>query len=144
MSNPDFQTSLHLRHTFAATPEQVFRAWTEPKALEQWFRPMGLRVTVVILDLRVGGEYRFQLHHQEDEHSSITGTYLEITPPTRLAFTWITEATHGEQTIVTLDFVEHCGLTEVHLTHDRLLDEATVLTHRTGWESCIDRIADVL
>lgn len=144
MTGPDQQTALRLRRTFAAPRDRVFRAWTEPGALEKWFRPMGLTITVTTLELRVGGEYRFKLHSADGSHSEIAGTYLEIAPPARLVFTWVTEATRGEQTVVTLEFVERDGFTEVQLTHDRLADEAMILAHKSGWESCIDQIAQVL
>jgi uncharacterized protein YndB with AHSA1/START domain len=144
VADPDLQTSLHLRRTFAAPRERVFRAWTEPAVLEKWFKPMGLTITVTTLELRVGGEYRFKLHSPDGSQSDISGTYLEITPPARLVFTWVTDATRGEQTVVTLEFVERDGLTEVRLTHDRLADEAMILAHKSGWESCIDQIAAVL
>ncbi|MCI0348121.1 MAG: SRPBCC domain-containing protein, partial [Acidobacteriales bacterium] len=104
MADPELETSLHLRRTFAAPREQLFRAWTEPEALEKWFKPMGLTITVTTLELRVGGEYRFKLHGADGSHSEIAGTYLEIAPPARLVFTWVTEGTRGEQTIVTLEF----------------------------------------
>jgi uncharacterized protein YndB with AHSA1/START domain len=105
---------------------------------------MGLTITVTTLELRAGGAYRFELHGPEGSHGAITGTYLEIVPPAKLAFTWVTEATRGEQTVVTLEFIERDGCTEVQLTHDRLADEAMILAHRAGWESCIDRLVEAL
>jgi uncharacterized protein YndB with AHSA1/START domain len=144
VADSDLQTSLHLRRTFAAPRERVFRAWTEPAVLEKWFKPMGLTITVAALELSVGGEYRFKLHGPDGSDTDIAGTYLEVDPPARLVFTWVTQATRGEQTVVTVDFVERDGLTEVQLTHDRLADEAMILAHQSGWESCIDRVAEVL
>lgn len=144
MTTPDLSTSLQLRRTFAAPRERVFHAWTEPKLIEQWFRPMGQRTKVAVLDFHVGGAYRFELINPSGKGSTIEGNFVEVVPPERLVFTWLTESTHGEQTLVTVEFKERDGLTEILLTHDRLADEAMVLIHKQGWESCIDLVAEVL
>ena len=47
-------TTLVLRRTFEASRARVFRAWITPRALEQWFRPRGISMTVRSLDARVG------------------------------------------------------------------------------------------
>lgn len=144
MTGPDLQTSLHLRRTFAAPRERVFRAWTEAKGLEAWFKPMGMQTKVTVLELRVGGAFRFELTEANGESSTVAGTYLEIVPPERLAFTWVSASTLGEQTLVTVEFVEQGGHTEVRLTHERLADEAMVLMHGSGWGSCLEQLALVL
>ncbi len=144
MTSPELQTSFSIQRTFAAPCERVFRAWTEPQALEQWFRPMGMRIKVTTLELRVGGAYRFELLTQDAVSGYIMGTYLEIAPPERLVFTWVSDGTRDEQTLVTVEFVEQGGYTEMRLTHERLADEAMILAHKTGWESCIDQIAEVV
>ena len=70
-------TTLVLRRTFTASRQRVFRAWITPRALESWFRPRGMGVTVSSLEARVGGSFRFDL----EDGSSIVGTYLHIVPP---------------------------------------------------------------
>ncbi len=144
MTSPDLQTTLHLSRVFKASRERVFQAWTEPHMLEAWFRPMGQRITVTDLKLQVGGGFHFDMIGPDGEHSSVTGTYLEIVRPERLVFTWISGSTQGEQTLVTLDFIEREGVTEVSLTHDRLADEAMVLTYRGGWGSCLEFLGELL
>jgi Activator of Hsp90 ATPase homolog 1-like protein len=54
-------TTLVLRRTFTADRVRVFRAWITPAALESWFRPRGMSMTVRSLDVRVGGSFRFDL-----------------------------------------------------------------------------------
>src|SRR5882762_8640039 len=89
-------TTLVLRRTFTASRERVFRAWISPVALEHWFKPRGMSITVTSLDARIGGSFRFEL-----ENGSFTvGTYLHITPPEKLVFTLSSEAMQGRETIV--------------------------------------------
>ena len=58
------ETKLEIRHICAAPRERVYRAWTDAKELAKWFHPTPDHSTVVSeLDLRVGGNYRVEIHH---------------------------------------------------------------------------------
>src|SRR5262249_14032852 len=51
--------SLNLQRHYPVAPEKVWRAWTDPQALKLWWGPGGPEaVSVVELDVRVGGRYR--------------------------------------------------------------------------------------
>lgn len=142
--NPTLDTSLNIRRTLAASREDVFRAWTDPQAIERWFKPMGLASKVTLFDLRVGGGFRFDLKNLAGEMSSITGKYLEIAPPEKLVFTWSSLATNDRETLVTVEFVARGSDTEIVLTHERLLDEDMISAHQNGWASVLDRLPAVL
>ncbi len=138
---PDRATMLTLRRTFPATRERVFRAWTEREALQQWFRPMGMAVTISKLDVQVGGSYCFILGDGSD---AIVGTYLEIVRPSKLVFTWSFSATLGLETVVTVEFIEHGPLTEVVLTHERFSSQEMRSNHQAGWQALLDQLTEVL
>jgi uncharacterized protein YndB with AHSA1/START domain len=133
-------TTLVLRRTFTASRQRVFRAWITPQALEHWFRPGGMSVTVSSLDARVGGSFHFEL----ENGSSMVGTYLHIVPPEKLVFTWSGGTTQGQRTVVTLDFLDHGAVTEVVLTHEGLNTEAMRARVEAGWPSMFDALASVL
>jgi len=100
----DGTTRLTVRRTFPATRERVFRAWTQPEALLQWFRPEGKRVIISKLEVQVGGSFCFDV---ADGGDSLVGTYLEIIRPEKLVFTWSSAATDDQETVVTVEFIEH-------------------------------------
>jgi uncharacterized protein YndB with AHSA1/START domain len=77
-----------VRRTIAATPDTLYRAWTEPLLLEQWFG------TVVTADVRVGGRYRVEIHESDGTVNGFVGEYLTLDPPQTVAFTF----THIAQT----------------------------------------------
>ena len=139
--NLDFATTLIMRHTYQAPRERVFSAWTDPAALEQWFKPMGIPTRVPHLELRVGGSFRIELTNADKD---ITGTYLVIEPPEKLVFTWVSPATQHQETIVTLELIDHAGTTELILTHERFADEIMRQLHLAGWDSVMDQIEEVL
>jgi uncharacterized protein YndB with AHSA1/START domain len=72
------------------------------------------------------------------------GEYREITPPTRLVFTWAwdrSDVAEGVQ-LVEIDFSEHPdGTTTVVMTNHGLVDEQTRESHREGWEGSFDNLA---
>ena len=137
---PHNNTTLVLRRTFTASRQRVFRAWITPRALEHWFRPRGMSVTVSSLEARVGGSFRFDL----EDGSSIVGTYLHIVPPEKLVFTWSGGATQGRETVVTLDFHDQGPVTEVVLTHEQLSTPELRALVEGGWPSLLDALAEVL
>ncbi len=133
-------TTLVLRRTFTASRERVFRAWITPRALEHWFRPRGMSITVRSLDARVGGSFCFDL----EDGSSMIGTYLQIVPPEKLVYTWSGGATQSWRTVVTLDFLDHGPITEVVLTHEGLSTPERRARAEGGWPSLFDALAEVL
>lgn len=137
--HPD-ATTLVLRRVFMASRQRVFRAWTEPEALQRWFRPGGMSVTVSSLDVRVGGSFRFVLA----DKNALFGTYLHIAPPEKLVFTWCGDRIGDHETIVTLDFLDQGPTTEVVLTHERLATPEMLAMFSGGWSSLFTAFAEVL
>ena len=133
-------TTLVLRRTFTASRERVFRAWITPRALESWLRPRGMSMTVRSLDARAGGSFHFDL----EDGSSMIGTYLQIVPPEKLVFTWSAGAAAGQETVVTLDFVEQGAVTELILTHEHLTTPERHAVAEGGWSSVFDALASAL
>ncbi len=137
----DKVTTLILRRAFPAARERVFRAWTEREALQQWFKPMGQALTISTLEMRVGGSFRFDL---ADGSDAIIGTYLEIVPPEKLVFTWSFATTPGQESLVTVEFIERASVTEVILTHERLSSKEMRASLEAGWQSLLDQLAQAL
>ena len=62
------QTNLTIRRTLAAPRELVFRAWTEPDRLSQWWGAgPGFTTPIAEVDLRVGGKYRLGMQAPDQE-----------------------------------------------------------------------------
>ena len=86
------ETTLKLRRTFQAPRERVFRAWTDPIELGRWFAPSEEYSAIVpVLELQVGGKYCVEMHHKGGNIHRVSGTYREIKPPEKIAFTWLWE-----------------------------------------------------
>jgi uncharacterized protein YndB with AHSA1/START domain len=121
--------------------EEVFAAWLDPESLRQWMRPGDVDDATAEVDPRVGGKFRIMMHHgdRDDAH---WGEYLAIERPSRLSFTWISAYADLAPTIVTVEFLEKDGGTEVVLTHQRL-PPARRDSHRGGWGAILGKLGDI-
>jgi uncharacterized protein YndB with AHSA1/START domain len=88
--------------TFNAPPRIVFEAWTTPELFRQWWLPksMGMSLRSCEMDVRVGGQYRLEF---EPDGVAFFGTYVEVTPPSRLVWTNDEGGEGGSVTTVTFE-----------------------------------------
>jgi uncharacterized protein YndB with AHSA1/START domain len=142
VSEEDDADAVVLRRTIPVPREEVFAAWLDPASLGQWMRPGDVARASAEVDPRVGGKFRIVMTHggRDDAH---WGEYLEIDPPSRLSFTWVSAHTDLVPTVVTIDFLERDGATEVVLTHRRL-PPARRDAHKNGWAAILRKLEEAL
>src|SRR5262245_13786379 len=101
--------------TFNAPARIVFEAWTKPELLKRWWVPksMGMTLRSCELDARVGGKYRLVFDHAGPEPAAFFGTYIEVKPYSRLA--WTNEEGGESGPVTTVTFEEEGGKTRVVL-----------------------------
>lgn len=134
---------LSIRRTYAASPAEVFDAFSNAEALAQWFSPYGGEV-VAQTDLRVGGKWALAIAQPDDEPAKVSGKYLEVITNQRLAFTWAWAGTPDRISRVCIDFVDQGGKTLLTLTHTQFFDEEARDNHNKGWCACLDRLEPFL
>ena len=83
----DPQLDLVLDRVIDVPTDLVWKAWTEPEHLKQWFAPRPWSITTVELDLKPGGRIHFVMRSPEGEEFPNTGCYLEVVPGKRLVWT---------------------------------------------------------
>ena len=73
--------SVTLHRVLKATPEKIYRAFTEPTALASWIPPYGFLCIVQTMDVRIGGSYKMSfMNFTTGNGNSFGGNYLEIKP----------------------------------------------------------------
>ena len=119
----------------------MFEAWTSEEVLRRWWRvEHDWETTEAEADVRVGGAVRVVMRDPgKDAEYGGGGTYTEIEPPTRLAFTWTWDG-DTRQTLIEIDFIESDGATTVSFTHSGLRDEQAVREHENGWSKILARL----
>jgi uncharacterized protein YndB with AHSA1/START domain len=134
-------TTLHMRRTFPARREDVFRAWTEPDLFRQWFTaPRGS--SRAQLDARAGGAFRVEMKSPVAPTVRAAGTYLEVVPPKLLVFTLTWEGFPFDtgETLVTVEFHARGEMTDVVLVHERQPSRLVHVSHWIGWRACLRRL----
>jgi uncharacterized protein YndB with AHSA1/START domain len=123
----------------AARPEIVFRLLTDPKQILRW---QGLEADV---DAQPGGIYRVKMNALGH---TILGRFIEVTPVSRVVFTWGWEHTDipvpAGSTTVEITLTPSGNGTLLHLLHRGLPPvEELVQAHSLGWDHYIERLAAV-
>src|SRR6185436_20979919 len=98
--------------TFDAPARIVFQAWTTPELFRRWWVPKSFGLTLLSYeaDIRVGGGYRLVFSHPAaPEPMAFFGTYLEVTPHSRLV--WTNEEGGDSGQVTTVTFEERGGTT---------------------------------
>ena len=136
--------AFRLERSFAATPEEVFDAWTNPDVLARWWGRPGWSPASFDVDLRVGGGYSLRMLDDEEKPHAVAGEYREIERPRRLVYTWRWEAGGpglGHVSVVTVEFHSDGARTTVVLEHGGLPTEDSRLAHGSGWGGALDNLA---
>ena len=137
------ELELVVRRTVNAPARLVFEAWTKAELFQRWWVPKSFGLTLLSceMDVRVGGQYRLVFPH-EDSTMEFFGTYLEVTPHSRLI--WTSEEGDGGNTITTVTFDESAGKTLVVL-HDLYPSKEAVDTGSTGaMPEALDQLDELL
>ncbi len=136
---------LQIRKTLPATPERVFRAFTDVEVLKKWWGPEGFTTPMAELDVRVGGSYRIAMKPPEGDVVFLSGVYREVVPPEKLVFTWNWEgegAAMGE-TLVTVEIHGRGQMCELVVTHEAFPNKDVRDQHDEGWTSHLSRLSSV-
>jgi uncharacterized protein YndB with AHSA1/START domain len=86
-SAPTTDRDLVLTRIIDAPPEKLFRAWTEPELLKQWFAPLPYNTPVAELDVRPGGAILVVMRGPDGIDMPNRGVYLEVVKNERLVST---------------------------------------------------------
>jgi len=137
--------TLRMQRAFQAPAEAGFDAWTNGEVLGRgWHTEHDWETSEAEIDLRVGGAVRVVMRDPQTEvEYGGGGTYTEIEPPTRMAFTWTWDG-DTRRTLIEIDFEERDGITTVRFTHSGLWDEEAVRSHEEGWGKLFDSLERTL
>ncbi len=136
--------TLVVRKTIQATPERLFRAWTEPEQLRRWWGPEGAICVDPEVDLQVGGHYRIGNQFPDGKILWIIGEFEVIEPLRRLTYTWLLEGISEAPERVTVHFEARGDATEVIITHERIQSKTLRDQHDSGWRACLNGLTKYL
>lgn len=148
------ERELVIERIFDAPREKVYRAWTEPKLVKQWFVPKPWTISGAVLDVRPGGQSQIVMRDPDGNDHPNEGIYLEVVPNRKLVFTdaftdaWVPSPKSFMLAIVTFEDVGKDGGTRytARVRHwsseDREAHEK--MGFHEGWGQCADQLAELL
>ena len=130
---------------FDAPKHLVYRAWTTPELIRQWWAGQRGEVTVVDMDLRVGGRWRYVMIASGGQEVGFNGEFREIVPDERIVSTEIYEAMpDGDPVVNTVTFSEADGRTTLELLVQTPSREIRDLIIGSGMETGMQEQYDAL
>ncbi|HEV2673002.1 MAG TPA: SRPBCC family protein [Aliidongia sp.] len=140
---------LVLERVIDVPPAKLFKAWTDPELLKQWFAPLPYTTPVAELDVRPGGSNLIVMRGPDGTEMPNRGVYLEVVENERLVFTdAFTEAWVPSQKpfmTVVLTFEDLGGKTKytARVRHWTVADREAheKMGFQEGWGLCADQLA---
>jgi len=149
----DHPYDLVLERIIEASPEAIFKAWTDPKMLKEWFVPKPWTLSDIKLDVRTGGSNSFVMHGPNGEKFPNAGVYLEVVPNEKIVFTdayttaWVPSDKPFFTAIVTFEDIgggktKYTAVARHWRDEDR--DAHVKMGFHEGWGQCADQLAALL
>jgi uncharacterized protein YndB with AHSA1/START domain len=132
-------TEVTVSRTIPASPQNVFDVWMDPKSPGgPWFGS-----DRVILNPVVDGLFYLAMKH-EGRTWPHYGRFLKIERPRVIEYTWMSEATQGAESIVTVTLEPRGEQTEVTLRHSGVPDDEMGRKHKDGWAWVLSALAEAI
>jgi uncharacterized protein YndB with AHSA1/START domain len=148
---PYGEASVTLTRVFDAPRALVWKAWTDPKMMAQWFGPRGFTSTVPELDVRVGGALRIVMHGPDGNDYPMKGVFREVLVPERLVFSNIAIDKDGNHLLegeTAVTFVERNGKTTLTLRTYAVglvpIAPNMLAGMEAGWTQSIDKLQELV
>ena len=132
---------LTVTRLFGTDWDHLWKAWTDPAVLATWWWPARFE-TEFRVDANIGGRFRYLTIDLPPMGTlDLSGTFLEVAEPKRLAYTWAWATDGGHESRVEVD-IRGAGSSscEVTIRHANLKDAEDVSNHIQGWNDCLDRL----
>jgi uncharacterized protein YndB with AHSA1/START domain len=147
---------LVLERIIAVSPDRIWRAWSEPALITQWFTPKPWMTIHAEVDLRPGGKFVTVMRSPEGEEFPGEACYLEIIPNRRLVWTSALKGDYRPQAMPIGGFLFTCTLTfEPHSEGTRYTaiarhaDATGAKTHadmgfQSGWSAALEQLVELM
>src|SRR6266540_944646 len=140
------ELTLHLERVKPAARQLVCRSHADPDLLAKWWGPTGFSAPSIEFDLRVGGLYRIAMQPPDGVLFYLSGEFVEVDPPARLAYTfrWEDPDPDDRETVVTVSLGDSGGSTALTVDQGVFATEGRRALHDQGWTESLDRLQELM
>jgi uncharacterized protein YndB with AHSA1/START domain len=143
--------TVEIVRVFDAPRALVWKAWTDPNMMAQWFGPKHFTNPVCGLDVQPGGKLRIVMCGPDGADYPCEGVFREVIAPERLVFTNNAVDKDGKlmlEGLTTVTFVEQSGKTTMTL-HTHAVGHVPIAKQmlagmEAGWTQSIDKLKELL
>ena len=149
-----------ITRVFDAPRELVWKAWTDPKCVMQWWGPKGFTAPSCQIDFRVGGKFLCCMRSPEGQEGRNGGEYREIVLHEKIVYSLYFADSKGNKVDPAEYGIEHEGIddandvvifedygngqTKVTLIGNETLEHAKSSGQLEGWIEILDKVAAVV
>lgn len=148
------EKSLTIERFYGTTQERLFQACTDPQLVGQWLAPGPMRCRIPVYEARKGGRFRIEMTGRGPDGKAMTmeyeGTFDEVTPHERIVMLWppampgVDPDEDDPPSVVTITLTPVAGGTRLRLTQDGMPNKEGAGHAAMGWESALEKLANVL
>lgn len=138
--------SVSLHRVLKATPDKVYRAFTQPAAIASWLPPYGFVCTVHSMDVKVGGPYKMSFTNFSTSNShSFGGRYLELKPGEFLKYSDEFDDPNLPGQMITSVWLKKvsCG-TEIKIVQEGIPAAIPAEMCYLGWQESLEKLAKLV
>ena len=98
------ELTLHVERVLPAPRALIFKLHSKPDQLARWWGPRGFSVPNIVVDVRVGGQYRIEMQPPDGDSFVLTGEFRRVEPPAQLSYTFRYEEPAADDRETVVDF----------------------------------------
>ena len=138
--------SVSLHRVLKASPEKVYRAFTEPLAIASWLPPYGFLCTVHEMNVKVDGSFRMSFHNFSTGNGhSFGGNYIEIKPSEFLKYTDKFDDPNLPGEMITSVWFQKVSVgTELKVLQEGIPSVIPVEMCYLGWQESLEKLAKLV
>jgi len=140
------QNSVSLHRVLKATPEKVYRAFSEALAIASWLPPYGFLCTVHELNVEVGGSFKMSFHNFSTGNGhSFGGKYIEVTPNAFLKYTDTFDDPNLPGEMVTSVWLTKTSVgTDIKILQEGIPSVIPVEMCYLGWQESLEKLTKLV
>ena len=137
---------VHVECVLPAPRALIFELHSDPDQLAKWWGPRGFSTPSIVVDVRVGGQYRIAMQPPVGDSFFLTGEFRCVEPPAQLSYTFRYEEPDADDQETVVDFAlrDDGASTVVSIDQGPFLTEARRALHTQGWTETLDRLYELV